>query len=167
MSWQATAWAITQQDIKDPLARFVLVCLANYASADGTSSFPSLNRLAKDTGLSESSVRRRLQLLEKSILIRKGNQAVVAAKIKRPDHRPIAYDLIMQRGVPLLPRDGTGCQADANGVSGTTERGVCGTPDPKSKRSSLEPKEVLRRLEADQKRRFGASISIPAAKAKP
>lgn len=55
MSVQAMSWAlqIAKADLSDSSARHVLLCLANYASADGRGTFPSANRLSEDTGLSE------------------------------------------------------------------------------------------------------------------
>ncbi|MEC4511796.1 helix-turn-helix domain-containing protein, partial [Klebsiella pneumoniae] len=60
MSVQAMTWAIEQQDVREPNARHVLLCLANYADADGKAAFPSTARLEADTGLSESTIRRKL-----------------------------------------------------------------------------------------------------------
>ncbi|WP_321921681.1 helix-turn-helix domain-containing protein [Burkholderia sp. BCC1998] len=138
MSVQAMTWAIEQQDIRDATARHVLLCLANYADADGKAAFPSTSRLEADTGLSESTIRRKLDVLEELGLIQKGNQAIVAAYIDRGDRRPVCYDMVMKkRGGVVTPGDergvtvtGTGCHGDANGVSLTSERGVTVTPNP-------------------------------------
>lgn len=138
MSVQAMTWAIEQQDVREPNARHVLLCLANYADADGKAAFPSTARLEADTGLSESTIRRKLDLLEEMGLIEEGNQAVVAAYIERGDRRPVCYDMVMKkRGVSVTPGGergvtvtGTGCHGDANGVSPTTSRGVTVTPNP-------------------------------------
>lgn len=138
MSVQAMTWAIEQQDIRDATARHVLLCLANYADADGKAAFPSTSRLEADTGLSESTIRRKLDLLEEMGLIKKGNQAIVAAYIERGDRRPVCYDMVIKKpGVAVTPGDergvtvtGTGCHGDANGVSLTSERGVTVTPNP-------------------------------------
>lgn len=138
MSVQAMAWAIEQQDARDPTARHVLLALANYADNAGKSAFPSASTLERDTGLSESTIRRKLDALEENGLIVKGNQAVVAAYIERGDRRPVCYDLVMEkRGVTVtgggergVTVTGTGCHCDANGVSLTSERGVTVTPNP-------------------------------------
>ncbi|WP_063802645.1 helix-turn-helix domain-containing protein [Burkholderia cepacia] len=138
MSVQAMTWAIEQQDIRDATARHVLLCLANYADADGKAAFPSTSRLEADTGLSESTIRRKLDVLEELGLIQKGNQAIVAAYIDRGDRRPVCYDMVIKkRGVVVTPGDergvtvtGTGCHGDGNGVSLTSERGVTVTPNP-------------------------------------
>ncbi|WP_321842652.1 helix-turn-helix domain-containing protein [Burkholderia cepacia] len=138
MSVQAMTWAIEQQDIRDATARHVLLCLANYADADGKAAFPSTSRLEADTGLSESTIRRKLDVLEELGLIQKGNQAIVAAYIDRGDRRPVCYDMVIKkRGVVVTPGDergvtvtATGCHGDGNGVSLTSERGVTVTPNP-------------------------------------
>jgi hypothetical protein len=44
--------------------KFVLLMLANYCDAEGGSCFPSISRLAADTGISESSVKRALRNLK-------------------------------------------------------------------------------------------------------
>lgn len=138
MSIQAMAWAIEQQEVTDAHARHVLLCLANYADNHGKTAFPSTATLVRDTGMSESTIRRKLDALEQAGLIVKGNQKVVAAYIERGDRRPVCYDMAMKkRGVSVTGRDergvtvtGTGCQPDANGVSAECERGVTVTPNP-------------------------------------
>lgn len=153
MSIQAMAWAIEQQEITDSLARHVLLCLANYADNDGGAAFPSAATLAIDTGMSERSVRNKLDLLEQAGLIRKGNQAIVAAYIERGDRRPICFDLAMpvreekrgargagrtSRGAHGAGRDAergaagstTGCTSFHNGVQEIPERGAGAAGNP-------------------------------------
>lgn len=132
------AWAIEQQDIREASARHVLLCLANYADNNGKAAFPSAATLEADTGLSERTIRRKLDELEALGLIVKGNQAIVAAYIARGDRRPVCYDIAMKkRGVTVTGRaergvtdDATGCHGVTNGVSSATERGVTVTPNP-------------------------------------
>lgn len=134
------AWAIEQQDVTDAHARHVLLCLANYADNSGKAAFPSAATLSDDTGLSESTIRRKLDLLEEMGLIVKGNQKIVAAYISRGDRRPVVYDMVMskKRGVSVTGREdergvtdeATGCQPRSNGVSAECERGVTVTPNP-------------------------------------
>ncbi|MGE8398461.1 MAG: helix-turn-helix domain-containing protein, partial [Burkholderiales bacterium] len=120
MSVQAMTWALDQQVATESISRHVLLCLANYADKDGRNAFPSAATLAQDTGLAVRTVRARLgQLLEAGV-IRKGNQAIVAAYIPAADRRPICYDLIMERGA----------RHDTNGVHATTERGARGAANP-------------------------------------
>ncbi len=58
-----TQWrlAIAAHQGISPHTRLVLYTLANYAAADGSRCFPSQKRLAKESGLSERAVRRRLR----------------------------------------------------------------------------------------------------------
>lgn len=146
------AWAIEQKEVKDPVSQFVLLSLANYAAADGTSAFPSLGRLASDTRLSERTVRAHLRKLEKLILIRKGNQAIAAAHIKRSDHRPTVYDLLMSRGAADSPRSDTGGISRRNGGNMTADRGAPPAPDPKIRDPIRDPREDFIQ---DFKKRFG------------
>ncbi|WP_430228042.1 helix-turn-helix domain-containing protein [Paraburkholderia tropica] len=150
MSIQAMAWAIEQQEIKDSLARHVLLCLANYADNDGGAAFPSAATLSTDTGMSERSVRNKLKLLEHSGLIRRGNQAIVAAYIDRGDLRPICFDLAMPereekrgargagRSKRGAPGSSTGCTSFQNGVQEVPKRGARGADNP-SHDPSLKP----------------------------
>lgn len=147
MSVQAMSWAIEQQIVRDAPARHVLLCLANYADKDGKTAFPSASTLSADTGLSERTIRTKLDLLEHAGLIAKGNQRVVAAHIDRADRRPICYDLCMVRPASGAPRDlergaahdTTGCSSRTNGVQLVPERGARAAPNPSSKPSNKPP----------------------------
>lgn len=137
MSVQAMSWALSLpiQSLKDSSARHVLLCLANYAGSNGAGAFPSASTLAQDTGLSERTVRYKLDDLEKSGLIQKGNQAIAAVHIDRHDRRPVVYDLQLSRGANPAPRtkrgadDVTGCNSQQNGVQPGTERGAEAAPN--------------------------------------
>lgn len=131
MSVQAMTWALDQQVATESMSRHVLLCLANYADKEGRNAFPSAATLAQDTGLAVRTVRARLgQLLEAGV-IRKGNQAIVAAHIPAADRRPVCYDLVMERGACGAPREGArGARHDADGVHATTERGARGAANP-------------------------------------
>lgn len=126
------SWALSRRDLgKDSSARHVLLCLANYAGTDGRGAFPSAKTLTDDTGLSERTVRLKLDLLEERGLIVRGNQALAAVYIDRHDRRPVVYDLLIKRGAVVAPReDGTGCSQQQNGVQPTTERGAATAPNP-------------------------------------
>ncbi len=63
MSWQATAWVLARSRARLS-DRLVLLAIANYAWADGTNGFPSVERLVDDTLLSESQVRESIKALE-------------------------------------------------------------------------------------------------------
>lgn len=130
MSIQAMAWAFKQRQIKSPTQRYVLLCLANYAGEDGHNAFPSVKRLCDDSGLKERAVRKALRELEAGGFIAKGNQAIAAAHIERPDHRPTVYSLIVQRGAPNAPRESNGVHHRPNGVHVVPPRGAPRAPDP-------------------------------------
>lgn len=138
-------WALEQQRVTDAPARHVLLCLANYAGPDGCGAFPSTATLARDTGLSERTVRAKLDALQAMGLIRPGNAAIVAAYIDRADRRPSCYDLLI--GVQQMhPAGGTGCSSRTNGVQLTTPRGAGAAPNP-SINQELDP-ELARAGEA-------------------
>lgn len=132
MSW---ALSLPVQTLKDSSARHVLLCLANYAGSNGAGAFPSASTLAQDTGLSERTVRYKLDVLEESGLIQRGNQAIAAVHIDRHDRRPVVYDLQLTRGANPAPRtnrgadDATGCNSQQNGVQPETERGAESAPN--------------------------------------
>lgn len=137
MSVQAMTWALTQKTITDASTRHVLLCLANYAGADGRGAFPSVETLCADTGLSERTIRYKLDALEEKGVIVRGSQAIAAAYIGRADKRPTVYDIVMRRGADAAPRDErgahedtTGCKSQQNGVQTTTERGAAVAPNP-------------------------------------
>lgn len=62
MSFQAMAWAVKQKT-GDPLAKLLLLVLANYAN-EQNESWPSMMRLADDTSMSKRSVVNKLAELE-------------------------------------------------------------------------------------------------------
>jgi len=127
MSW---ALSLPLQTLKDSSARHVLLCLANYAGSNGAGAFPSAKTLTDDTGLSERTVRIKLDLLEECGLIVRGNQALAAVYIDRHDRRPVVYDLMIKRGAVVAPRENvTGCSLGQNGVQPTTERGAATAPN--------------------------------------
>ena len=139
MSVQAMTWALAQDDVKDPTARHVLLCLANYADKYGKAALPSANGLSADTGLSVRTIRYKLDHLEATGVISRGNQAIAAAYIDRHDRRPVVYDLCLERGATDAPgterganEDATGCSSQQNGVQMKTERGAPAAPNPSS-----------------------------------
>ena len=132
MSW---ALQIPKVSLPDSSARHVLLCLANYAGTDGRGAFPSANTLSDDTGLSERTVRAKLDVLRVSGWIVPGNQALAAVYIERHDRRPVVYDLPIKRGANPAPRsergadNRTGCNSQQNGVQPTTDRGAESAPN--------------------------------------
>ena len=151
MSW---ALSLPTESLKDSSARHVLLCLANYAGSNGAGAFPSASTLAQDTGLSERTVRYKLDDLEKVGLIQKGNQAIAAVHIDRHDRRPVVYDLQLSRGANSAPRakrgadDAAGCKSQQNGVQPGTERGAAAAPNPSLNHQVTE--EQLQRDLADE-----------------
>lgn len=124
------AWALEQQLVTDAPARHVLLCLANYADNIGRGAFPAAQTLSEDTGLSERTIRTKLDVLESQGLIKRGNQALAATYIDRVDRRPVCYDLCLERGASLAPRyQSRGASDDTNGVQLTTERGAGAAPN--------------------------------------
>jgi hypothetical protein len=139
MSIQSMTWALEQRLVSDPTCRHVLLCLANYADKEGRGAFPSAASLAADTGLSERTIRYKLDSLESLGAIRRGNQAIAAAYIDRHDRRPVVYDVVSNRGAADAPReerganeDATGCSSQQSGVQMKTERGAAAAPNPSS-----------------------------------
>lgn len=161
MSW---ALSLPTQVLKDASARHVLLCLANYAGSNGAGAFPSATTLAQDTGLSERTVRYKLDDLEKSGLIKQGNQAIAAVHIDRHDRRPVVYDLQLLRGATAAPRsdrganDSTGCSSEQNGVQPTTERGAAAAPNPSLNHQLTEEQLQQREIDAALAEQNSAAI---------
>lgn len=162
MSVQAMTWAlaIPKAALDNPAARHVLLCLANYAGSDGRGAFPSAGTLSEDTGLSERTVRLKLDELEKAGWIAEGNQAIAAAYIDRRDRRPVVYDLQLKRGANAAPRkergadNRTGCSSQQSGVQENAERGAAAAPNPSVNHQGTEeqqPREISE-LVAEQDR---------------
>jgi len=96
------AWALNLAPVprdgggkRNPACKAVLIGLANHAGPDGKEAFPSVKTLIRYTALSERTVQTALDRLEADGIIRPCDPAVVAAKIKRADRRPQAWDLAM------------------------------------------------------------------------
>ncbi len=132
MTW---AMEIPTSSLDNPAARHVLLCMANYAGPEGRGAFPSAATISKQTGLSERTVRLKLDELAKAGWIAEGNQAIAAAYIDRRDRRPVVYDLQLKRGANAAPRkdrgadDRTGCSSQQNGVQENAERGAAAAPN--------------------------------------
>ena len=65
MSIKAVSWAFDQQ-IKDPLAKLVLIAVADHINESTGNAWPSVERLEHMTCASRSTVLRKLKLLETS-----------------------------------------------------------------------------------------------------
>src|ERR1700690_3162703 len=117
------AWAIEQQEIKEPSSRFLLLCLCNYADQSGESIFPSIARLCRDTGLTRRAVQYQIKKLKQAGILIPTSRAIAAAKIGRKDKPPMCYKVFMTGCNPLplaQPRgaisDATGCNLKHDGV---------------------------------------------------
>lgn len=136
------AWVL-KQELGDPTAKHVLMCLANYAGEDGENAFPSVSRLQRDTELSERTIREKLTWLVDKGFIKFGDQSISAAYAKRKDRVTTCYDFVL-RGAPAAPREATGCKPPQNGVQMTAPRGAPAAPNPSSNRQlTRDLKEVL------------------------
>jgi DNA-binding transcriptional ArsR family regulator len=158
------SWALGQQEVKNPTLRFLLLCIANYASTAGRNAFPSAETLTEDTGLSESTVRRGLDKLEELGVIIRGNQEAAFAEIKRHDRLPTVYDLPILRGVTVPPRKANGVSTDVpRGVTEASTGCQAMTPDPKRTEENKSAIPALpqgvpgraRDFETEFARRFG------------
>jgi hypothetical protein len=189
VSVEAISWALNLAPVPlDPSGKpnsscaFVLVGLANHASPDGTSAFPSAATLVRYTRLSERTVRTALDRLETAGLITPCRPEIVAAHIRRADHRPQGWDIditqvrtdLTERDIatlerqfpglrariapadgvqPLHPEQSDGVQLTQDGVQLTQPRGAAVAPEPYIE-PSIEP-EPLR----------GSSRRPPASRA--
>jgi hypothetical protein len=165
MSW---ALALPKSSLENPAARHVLLCLANYAGSDGRGAFPSALTLSADTGLSERTVRLKLDELEQAGFISEGNQAIAAAYIDRRDRRPVVYDLQLKRGANAAPRkergadDGTGCSSQQNGVQENAERGAAAAPNTSLNHQLTEQQQLQRDLDAEVAEQDRAAAECPS-----
>ncbi|CAE6906290.1 Replication protein [Pseudomonas marincola] len=91
MSFQAMAWAV---DLKLPMReKFVLLMLANRTNHDTGRCDPSHKRIAEDCGMSVSSVKRAIQVLEDSGFLVTENRSANSVKL------PNQYRLCLEVGV--------------------------------------------------------------------
>lgn len=164
MSW---ALALPKASLENPAARHVLLCLANYAGSDGRGAFPSALTLSNDTGLSERTVRLKLDELTIAGFIVEGNQAIAAAYIDRRDRRPVVYDLQLKRGANAAPRkergadDRTGCSSQQNGVQENAERGAAAAPNTSLNHQLTEQQQLQRDLDAESAAQDLAAAECP------
>lgn len=145
----------------DPVHRWMLATLANYADPEGNDIYPSIGTLMADTGFSESTIRRHIKHLMLCGLMEYGTQSTAVMKIGRADRRPKVYRLCMimsgpvdkplngvsERGVNLTGAASTGCQTDA---SRGVKRGVTVTPNTKNlkrKPSAGTPDPICRQCD--------------------
>lgn len=148
------AWAIEQQEVKEPSTRHVLLCLCNCANVFGDSIFPSLERLSRDTGPSVRAVRYQMRKLEKAGILIKSDPMLVAREIKRADRRPICYRVPMVTTgnalPPVLERPAKSRTTGGN-LKPHGRQPVAADPE----RSVREPKSAESDFREEYKNRFG------------
>ncbi len=170
MSVEAMSWAmkIPTDSLPNPAARHVLLCMANYAGPEGQGAFPSALRISSQTGLSERTVRLKLDELEQAGFIAQGNQAIAAAYIDRRDRRPVVYDLQLKRGANAAPRkergadNRTGCSSQQNGVQENAERGAAAAPNTSLNHQLTEEQQLQRDLAAEIAEQDLAAAECPS-----
>lgn len=166
MSW---AMKIPTDSLPNPAARHVLLCMANYAGPEGRGAFPSALTISSQTGLSERTVRLKLDELEQAGFIVEGNQAIAAAYIDRRDRRPVVYDLQLKRGANAAPRkergadNRTGCSSQQNGVQENAERGAAAAPNTSLNHQLTEEQQLQRDLAAEIAEQDLAAAECPPA----
>lgn len=139
MSVEAISWALNEAPVDNPTSKLVLIALANHARPDGSSAFPSVQRMMRYTCLSERSVRQHLGLLEEAGIIERCDQRIVAAYIDRADRRPTGYNLCINSGSGVHDMQVVserGASHAANGVQDVPERGAGRAPKPLNNRTS-------------------------------
>lgn len=118
MSLEAMVWALydVQLDAQvDPLAKLVLIAIADQAGRDGTGAIASRAYLAEATGLSETTVGQRVRRLRQAGLIRPGDPDLTAAE----RYRSAVWDLDVPARFRVRPRKtpGRGSQGGREGVA--------------------------------------------------
>jgi hypothetical protein len=95
VSVEVSAWVWQNVHLEgDPVAKLVLLILADQANTDGTAAWPSQALLAKKADVSARTVRTKLRKLEELGLIVPGDQQMLAHI--RADRRPTVYDVNMR-----------------------------------------------------------------------
>lgn len=108
MSIKVTSWALNDAPVEDPVLVLVLVAMAERANDDGTTTYQSVDTIARKARISVRTCQRKLRELEDAGLIRRGNQDFTAHL--KAGHRPVVYDLAvhLNRGANLAPHDASG-----------------------------------------------------------
>lgn len=91
MSLEALVYALNCDSVPDPLAKLVLIGLANHADAAGCNAFPAQSTLAAYAGCSDRSARRKLAELEDLGVIERGDQELVSHL--PGNRRPVVWNL--------------------------------------------------------------------------
>lgn len=83
MSFTHMAWALNSK-IGDPLAKLLLLALADRADKETGQCWPSLGRLAEDTEMSSATVARKLNYLEERQLIQRTQRTATSTLYTLP-----------------------------------------------------------------------------------
>lgn len=119
MSWEAAAWAMRKgKDYElEPVTRFVMLTMANYADKEGNDIYPSLRTLEGDTGLSERTIRRHIKHLIAVGLMDYGDQSIVTENPRyRNDKLPKVYRFLFERPGQERGVDFSNFGSDPDGV---------------------------------------------------
>lgn len=92
MSLRAMLWAL-EQPLDDPLAKLVLLVLADQADSHGAGAYPSVATVAETVPCDRATVQRKLRHLEAEGLLARGDQELVAHYAG--NRRPVVYDLVL------------------------------------------------------------------------
>lgn len=178
MSHRASAWA-WETTTGNSTRKSVLAAFADYAGADGTAAWPSIETIAARVECSVRTVQRQLQILIDEGFMRPGDQELVSHL--RADKRPVVYDLAMsdlvqrqwkaaaERGDTVTPRgpeDGVSdchpagsepgdthdAPLESHGVTPVTERGDTGVTQFGNEPSTPQPPAERGAGSADCKR---------------
>ncbi|HEX6382229.1 MAG TPA: helix-turn-helix domain-containing protein, partial [Acidimicrobiia bacterium] len=94
MSWQASAWAISQRLGRGKsTAKLILLVHCNHAHNDGTASWVSIDTAAADAECDRRTAQRAVAWLWRNGYMRLGDQELVSHL--PPGRRPIVYDMAM------------------------------------------------------------------------
>lgn len=105
MSNQSTAWA-QRCKVGSPVAKSVLLYLADCSHDDGTCAYPRVTQIMAVTEYGERSVRAALKLLEERGYIRRGDQRhsalVKGGGIRKKQYRQVVWDLCVEKDPSVL-----------------------------------------------------------------
>ena len=140
--------------------KWVLVCLADHATPEGTRVCPSVATLVEQSGIPERTVRRILDRLEREhhAIIPEMDPDVIALVRKTiPANRlPRIYRLTFIRGVTVAPQSVD--KSSRPGVPNRPVRGATGVPSPGTQtvtRTSFGSKPGTRSVDRGQRRGRG------------
>lgn len=125
MSYQASSWALREAPVGgDSTSRTILMALAEYADPRGCGAWPSVDTLSVLSRKSRRTVLRKLAVLERSGVIRRGDQRIVGHL--RADRRPTVWDLCMrptgESGLPVASEQRILAQVETDGVTSMSPR---------------------------------------------